>query len=44
MFKKVNTRNHISEHICLSLRMVLSILAHLAHLAQSFFSDFEGGK
>ena len=33
MFKKVNTRNHITERICSSLGMFLSILAHLAYLA-----------
>ena len=37
MFKQANTRKHVSEHSCSSVRVFLSILAHLAHLAQSFF-------
>ena len=37
MFKHVNTRKYVSEQSCLSARVFLSILAHLAHLAQSFF-------
>ena len=32
------TRKHVSEHSWLSGWMILSILAHLAHLAQSYFS------
>ena len=32
-----NTRKHVSEHSCSSVRVFFSILAHLAHLAQSFF-------
>ena len=37
MFKQANTRQHISEQSCSSVRLFLSILAHLAHLACSFF-------
>ena len=32
------TRKHVSEHGWLFVWMILSILAHLAHLAQSYFS------
>ena len=32
-----NTRKHIDEHSCSPVRVNLSILTHLAHLAQSFF-------
>ena len=34
--KHANTRKHVSEQSCSSLRAFLSILAHLAHLACSF--------
>ena len=37
-WEHVNTRKHVSEHNWLSGWVVLSILAHLAHLAQSYFS------
>ena len=37
-WEHVNTRKHVSEHSRLSGWVILSILAHLAHLAQSFFS------
>ena len=37
MFKQADTKTHVSEHNCSSVRVFLSILAHLAHLAQSFF-------
>ena len=43
MFKQANTRKHVREHSCSSLRVFLSILAHLAHLAQ-FFSDLKCDK
>ena len=33
-----NTKNHVSEHSWSSVWVILSILAHLAHLAQSYFS------
>ena len=33
-----NTKKHVSEHSWLSGWVILSILAHLAHLAQSCFS------
>ena len=33
-----NTKTHISEHSWLSCWAILSVLAHLAHLAQSYFS------
>ena len=42
MFKKADTKKHISEHNCSSVRVFLSILAHLAHLAQFFFLIFNG--
>ena len=37
MFKQANTRKHVSEQSCSSVRVFLNILAHLAHLAQFFF-------
>ena len=36
----METFEHVSEHNCFSVRVFLSILAHLAHLAQSFFLIF----
>ena len=44
LFGHANTRKHVYEHSCSSVRVFLSILAHLAHLAQSFFSDFKCDK
>ena len=38
IFEHVNTRKHASEHSRLSGWVILNILAHLAHLAQSYFS------
>ena len=35
-------KKHISEHNCSSVRVFLSILAHLAHLAVFFFLIFNG--
>ena len=37
LFKHANTRKHVYEYSCLSVRVFMSILAHLAHFAQSFF-------
>ena len=37
LFEHANTRKYVYEHNCLSVRVFLSILAHLAHLAQSVF-------
>ena len=37
-FKHANTRKHVSKHSWLSSWVILNILAHLAHLAQSYFS------
>ena len=37
MFKQADTKKHVSEHNCSSVRVFLSILAHLTHFAQSFF-------
>ena len=37
MSKQANTIKHVSEQSCSSVRLFLSILAHLAHLACSFF-------
>ena len=37
LFEHANTRKHVYEHSCSSMRVSLSILAHLAHLAQFFF-------
>ena len=37
-YKYANTRKHVSEHSWSSGWMILSILAHLDHLAQSYFS------
>ena len=42
MFDHANIRKDASEHSCLSVRMYLSILAHVAHLAQSFFLVLNG--
>ena len=39
MSKHANTRKNVYEHGCSSGMVLTSILAHLAHLAQSFFSD-----
>ena len=36
--ERTNTRNHVCEHSWLSGWVILSILAHLAHLAQFYFS------
>ena len=38
MFEHANTKKHVSEHSWLYGSVILSILAHLAHLAQSYFS------
>ena len=37
LFEHANTRKHVYEHSCSTVRVFLSILAHLAHFAQSFF-------
>ena len=42
MFKQADTKKHVSELSCLFGRVFLCILAHLAHLAQSFFLIFNG--
>ena len=42
LFGHANTRKHVYEHSCSSVRVFLSILAHLAHLAQSFFLILNG--
>ena len=42
MFNKADTKKHISERSCSSVRAFLSILAHLAHLAVIFFLIFNG--
>ena len=42
LFEHPNTRKHAYEHSCSSVRVFLSILAHLAHLAQSFFLILNG--
>ena len=39
-FKYANTRKHVSEQSWLSGWIILNILAHLAHLPQSYFSLF----
>ena len=44
LFEHANTRKHVYEHSCSSVRVILSISAHSAHLAQSFFSGFKGNK
>ena len=36
-FKHANTRKHINEHSWLFGSVMLNILAHLTHLAQSYF-------
>ena len=42
LFEHANTIKHVYEHSCLSVRVFFSILAQLAHLAQSFFLIFNG--
>ena len=42
LFEHPNTRKHAYEHSCSSVRVILSILAHLAHLAQFFFLILNG--
>ena len=37
LLEHANTRKHVYEHSCSTVRVFLSILAHLAHFAQSFF-------
>ena len=37
-FKQANTRKHVIEQSWLSGWIILNILAHLAHLAQFYFS------
>ena len=37
LFEHANTRKHAYEHSCSSVRVILSISAHSAHLAQFFF-------
>ena len=44
LFGRANTRKYAYENSCISLRVFLQILAHLVHLAQSFFSDFKCDK
>ena len=40
MFKKADTKKHVSELSCSFARVFLCILAHLAHLARYFFLIF----
>jgi len=40
-FRHTNTRKHVSEQSWLSGWIILIILAHLAHLAQSYFSSLK---
>ena len=42
MFQYVNTKKHVSEHSCSSIRVFLSILAYSAHFAFVFFSISNG--
>ena len=42
MSEHANTKKHVSEHSCSSVRVFLSILAHLAHLAQTFVVILNG--
>ena len=42
-FEDANTIKHVPECSCSLLRVLMRILAHLAHLAQ-FFSDFKSEK
>ena len=42
MLKHADTKKHVREHKCSSVRVFLSILAHLTHLAQFFFYIFNG--
>ena len=44
MFEHANTRKHVYEPSFASMRVFLSILAHLAHLGQSSFFDFKCDK
>ena len=41
MFKQANTRKHVSEQSCSSVRVFLSILAHSAYLAQFFLFHWD---
>ena len=38
LFEHADTSKHVFEQHCSSMRVFLSILAHIAHLAQSYFS------
>ena len=44
LLEHANTKKHVYEHSCSSVRAFLSNLAHLAHLAQSILSDFKYDK
>ena len=44
LFEHENTRELVYEDSCSSVRVFLSILAHLAHLAQSLSSDLKCDK
>ena len=44
LLEHANTKKHVYEHSCSSVRAFWSILAHLAHLAQSILSDFKYDK
>ena len=38
LFEHANTRKHVYEHSCSSVRVFLSILAHLPYLVKSFLT------
>ena len=44
LFEYANTRKHVYEHSCSSVRVFWRILAHLAHLAQFLFFYFKCDK
>ena len=44
LLEHANSKKHVYEHSCASVGAFLSILAHLAHLAQSILSDFKYAK
>ena len=42
MFKQGNTKKHVIKHSYSSVRVILTILVHSAHLAQSYFLILNG--
>ena len=44
LFEHADTRKHVYEHSCVSVRVLWRILAHVAHLAQIIFFYFKCNK